>query len=236
MTGEWAELDDEAWRIFAGLHRVLLRLAGRFPDELTTHARRMLGGGDLAYLPDTVLGSAAELGLSMPEADVELLRNTLAVMRIPGAPAGADQVRIATDTPATEHRFAPVRPELQAAAGDRIPPGLGLTGGAPAELADLAADLTDLADDLVVDGLSEQDGVVAIRRAWRLAPGLAAQVYLVEVAPHVRAWDLVLVAHRELAELGEEHSQVEVFWTGDDLPPYHRAAQAGSALLHQEGG
>ncbi|TDD34744.1 hypothetical protein [Saccharopolyspora elongata] len=237
MTGEWAELDDEGRRIYAGLHRVLLRLAGRFPDEVTTHARRMLGSGDLAYLPDTVLGSAVDLGLSMPEADVELLRNALVALGIPDEPAAAEQVRIAAGTPATEHRFAPVRPELLASAGDRIPSDLDLTGGAPAELADLAEDLTDLADDLVVDALSEEDGVLSIRRTWRLAPDQPARrVYLVEVAPHVEAWDLVLVAHNELAAMGEEHPQVEVFWTGEDLPPYHRAAQAAATLLHRETG
>ncbi|MEV6234472.1 hypothetical protein AB0L88_42070 [Saccharopolyspora shandongensis] len=37
-------------------------------------------------------------------------------------------------------------------------------------------------------------------------------------------WDLVRKAHEELAVVGE------------DLPPYHRAAQASATLLHRETG
>ncbi|MGW5645765.1 hypothetical protein ACWEV3_08850 [Saccharopolyspora sp. NPDC003752] len=48
------------------------------------------------------------------------------------------------------------------------------------------------------------------------------------------AWDLVLKAHEELAVVGEDHPQVEVFWTGDDLPPYHRASHAAATLLYRE--
>ncbi|SDZ54949.1 hypothetical protein SAMN05216215_10963 [Saccharopolyspora shandongensis] len=45
------------------------------------------------------------------------------------------------------------------------------------------------------------------------------------------ARDLVRKAHEELAVMGEDHPQVEVFWTG-----YHRAAQAAATLLHRETG
>ena len=61
MAAEPAGPDERVERIFRGVHRLLLRLAGRVPDELLTHARSMLAEGDLPYLPDTLTGAAAVL-------------------------------------------------------------------------------------------------------------------------------------------------------------------------------
>ncbi|MBX6168240.1 MAG: hypothetical protein IRY84_11465 [Thermobispora bispora] len=197
-------LDEEAWDIFGGLHRLLLRLAGRVPDDLLTHARTMLGTGDLAYLPDLLTGSLAELGVTLVPRDAELLR------RVPEAlgagaypPAGLEQVGLTEETPATTHRFAP---------------------GGPA----------DLTDDLLVDALTEREGVLAIRRALRADPGEPRRVYLVEAAPGVPAWELTLDGQRELTEMDDKAPQVEVFWSGEDLPDYHRKALARAALLWPE--
>ncbi|GLX00107.1 hypothetical protein [Microtetraspora sp. NBRC 16547] len=245
MATEWAELDEEAWRIFGGLHRLLLRLAGRFPDELLSHARAMLGQGDLAYLPDTVTGAAVGLGVSMAPAEVDLLRHVVEALGDGGEPpSGADQVPLSEVVPATDHRFAPAPPAVLASAGARIPASLDLTGEPGADLDnlddlddldDLRDELTDLTDDLVVDALSEHAGVVAIWRTWRFGPAGppdgGQRVYLAEVEPGVRAWELTLDAQRELVQMDVEAPQVEVFWTGDELPPYHRAARDHAALL-----
>lgn len=208
------EPGDDAWQVFAGLHRLLLRLAGRFPDELIIRTRTMLARSDLVYLPDTVTGSAARLGVSLTAADVELLRYVLAVAGgAAGDPAAADQLTIATSVPATDHRFTPA------------PPGASAVARVSA----------DLADDLLVDAMTEHPGVTAIRRAWRSAPHResedARRVYFVEVERRVRAWELTGDAQNELGLIDEESPQVEVYWTGDELPPYHRTALTGAALL-----
>ncbi|MDR8412963.1 hypothetical protein MTP10_30050 [Nonomuraea sp. 3-1Str] len=57
------------------------------------------------------------------------------------------------------------------------------------------------------------------------------RVYLAEAAPGVPAWDLTVDAQRELVQMGMDSPQVEVYWSGDDLPPYHRTARTGAALL-----
>lgn len=239
MMAGWAELDEEAWQTFVDLHRLLLRLAGRFPDELITHARTMLGKSDLAYLPDTVAGSAAQLGISLTAAEITLLQQVLAAVDgIEAEPAASDQITISTTTPTTDHHFVPAPPDLLETAGARIPASLDLTSGPPADLADLAEELTDLTDHLLIDALTEHDSVIAIRRAWRLrpnqTPAKGRRVYLIEVAPHVRAWELTLEAHRELIEMDEDFPQVEVYWTADDLPSYHQTAHANSTLLWKQ--
>ncbi|MFI6792165.1 hypothetical protein ACIBG4_33050 [Nonomuraea sp. NPDC050383] len=87
----------------------------------------------------------------------------------------------------------------------------------------------------MVDALTEHAGVVAVRRAWRTvsggSPERGRRAYLAEADPGVPAWDLTVDAQRELVQMGMDSPQVEVYWSGDDLPPYHRAARTGAALL-----
>jgi hypothetical protein len=246
VAAEWPEMDEGGWRVFGGLHRLLLRLAGRVPDEWLTHTRRLLCEGDTIYLPDTVTGGVAQLGVPLMATEVELLHYVMEALGSPGEElAAVEHVSISDVTPATDHRFYPAPPVILASVGTRMPASLDLTGGDSDDLrdlpddlpdhADLSGELTDQTDQLVVDALAETAGVVGVWRAWRFGPGGPPKdgrpVYLVEVDPGVRAWDVAHDAQGELAGEGEESPQVEVYWTGDDLTPYHRAARAGSALL-----
>lgn len=235
MSADWAELDDGAWRLYGGVHRLLLRLAGQVPDELLTRARTMLAVGDLSYLPETLTTAALEYGVPLTSQELGLLREVFVALGIEGEPAGIDRVATtdttpdatpATDASAPEHRFSP-----DSAEPPRIPAGLDLTEGVPAEVAGLEDELFDLHDHLVVDALSEHTGVVAILRAWRSGSEGRRRIYLAEVDPGVMAWELTLEAQTELRQLGENDPQVEVYWTGDDLPPYHRAARAAATVL-----
>ncbi len=49
--------------------------------------------------------------------------------------------------------------------------------------------------------------------------------------PGVPAWELTLEAQAELLEMDEPDPQVEVYWTGDALPPYHRSAHPAATAL-----
>jgi hypothetical protein len=238
-------MGEEAWQLFAGLHRLLLRLAGRVPDEWLTYARGLLGAGDVRELPDTVAGAAAQLGVPLRAAELDVLRSGLRIYGFDRDPMRTAELTISDDTPPTGHRFAPVSPEVLAVAGGRIPASLDLAGGDPddptdlpeplAHLADLADDLTDPTDDGPFVTLSEEPGVLAVWRAWRFGPAGppadAQRVYLAEVGPDVRAWDLTHDTQQDLLRNGVEFPQVEVFWAGDELTPYHRAALAHSARL-----
>ncbi|MGN9846086.1 hypothetical protein ACTMTI_49025 [Nonomuraea sp. H19] len=227
MTAEPREPDEAVKRIFEGLHRLLLRLAGRVPDEFVSHARSMLAEGDLAYLPDTLSGTAAGLEVSLTMADAEILRDVLETLGAGEQPAAVERIPISDVIPETGHLFAPALPEVLASAGTPLP---GESEGA-------LAGLTDLTDDLVVDALTEHAGVVAVWRAWRFGPGEPSQdgrrVYLAEVEPGVPAWELTMDAQRELVQMRVDAPQVEVYWSGDDLPPYHRTARTAAVLLYQ---
>ncbi|MFJ6198353.1 hypothetical protein [Micromonospora sp. NPDC092111] len=238
----WNEADD----LFAAVHRMLLRLAGRLPDDVLAGLRELLGNGDLRHLPDAVSVATVQYAVPVPAADRELLARVLLALDVPGGePQLYGEVPVSDEPPPVgAFRFVPAPPAVVDRAGHRIPSPLDLTGGDPedltdlpaalAQLADLAPELTDGIDDRLVDNLSRHPGVRRIWRAWRLAAGgqpPPRRICLAELTPGVRAWDLTLDAQRALARKGEQAPQVETFWTGEPLPPYHRAALAGAALL-----
>jgi hypothetical protein len=244
MADARAELGDQGWRFFSGMHGLLLRVAGRVPDEWLTLIRGKLAGGDLAELPDHVSGAAVELGLPLTVGEVALLRE-MARTVFGQDPVGIDQVVISAETPGTDHRFFPVPEGVLATEGGRIPPRLNFTGApdgdlwelppALADLDDLALRLTDVEDQWPVTVLPADDDVRSVARAWRFPaddpPTGGVRVVLVEVAPFAPAWAVAGKVQEGLALRGVVDPQVEVFWTGTQLPPYHRAALDGAALL-----
>ncbi|MEV4843017.1 hypothetical protein AB0K20_07335 [Micromonospora matsumotoense] len=239
----WDEADD----LFAAVHRMLLRLAGRLPDEVVAQLREFLGNGDLRHLPDAVSVATVQYAVAVPAADKELLARILLALGVPGGePERYDEIPVADEVPPLgAFRFLPVPAAVAERAGDRLPVPLDLTGGGDPEdltvlparlgpLADLAYELTDRIDDRWMDNVSRHPGVRRIWRAWRLdagSPPAQRRVCLAELSPGVRAWDITHDAQRALADKGEQAPQVETFWAGEPLPPYHRAALAGAALL-----
>ncbi|MGI5285174.1 hypothetical protein ACQEVF_17820 [Nonomuraea polychroma] len=220
MSTPWAELDERAWQLYAGVHRLLLRLAGQVSDEVLTGARTMLAQGDLAYLPDTVTMAAAEHGVPLAAREVGVLRELLAAIGPGGEPAAVDQVTISDADPVPVHRFFP-----DSADPVRVPAGADLSAG------DADDAVFDLTDQLVTDALSEHQGVVTVLRAWRSGPLRRRRVYLAEVEPGVPAWEVALEAQTELAAMGERDPQVEVYWRGEEPPPYQRAARDAAVVL-----
>ncbi|GAA0479065.1 hypothetical protein Aca07nite_68330 [Actinoplanes capillaceus] len=243
MADARAELGEQGWRLFSGLHRLLLQLAGRVPGEWLNHVRAMLAAGDLAQIPDTVSGAAAELGVPLTTGQVALLRETVATFFGDREPMRIAQVRISEETPALTYRFFPVPADVLATDAARIPPRLDLSGRpgddlwdlppALAALDDLATRLTDLEDSSPVSVLRGNEDVLSIARAWRFPPETGVRVVLIEVAAGTAAWDIPRTVQQALQRHGDPGAQVEVFWTGEDLPLYHRAALAGSALFRR---
>ncbi|MDI6104820.1 hypothetical protein QLQ12_40150 [Actinoplanes sp. NEAU-A12] len=246
MADARVELGEQGWRFFSGLHRLLLRLAGRVPDEWLDEMRRMLAGGDLPQVPDAVMGSMVEFGEPLTAGDVALIREI--VLAFFGRdPVAVDRVRIVDEVPVTGHRFFPAPAEVLATDAARIPPRLDLTGRpgdnlwelppALAALGDLATRLTDIRDRSQVGASRLVEDVLSTSRAWRFAPGDSyadgVRVILVEVVPYAAAWDVAGQVRRDLERPGAAAPQIEVFWAGESLPPYHQAALAGSALLWQ---
>jgi hypothetical protein len=193
----------------SGLHRMLLHLAGRMADDWMTHLRRMVGEYELGYLPDTVSGGVATLAVALPAGDIELLRRLQARFAGPEPPAGVDLIPVAAQLPPTAHRFAPA----PAGEADEIDPY-----------------------DTSIAVADTEPAVVAVRRTWRTDPTAATpptRVYLVEVDPGAPAWAIGEDIVDTLRRSPELRPQIEVYWTGEDLSPYHRAALAGSTPVWQ---
>lgn len=194
------------WPIWAPLHRVLLDLAGRMPDDWLAHEHDALADGAVADLPDTIAGSVITAGVPLTGPDVTALREAQAAINGPGRDDLINRVTVVPQTPATGHVFAATGPDTR----------------------------LDLLDATAL-ALSDRDDVSRVARAWRTgpAPGVAPRwIYLAEFDPGAPAW----VASEEMRSLAldaESTPTVEAYWSGDALPPYLRNALAGAAVLWQ---
>ena len=222
-------------------HSMLLRLAGRVPDELLTLSRGWLAAREPENMAQAIVAYCVSQQQTLPAEDAELLRWILEA-------AGFDPVivdRIETTDPAVDapakHVFAPASPEVIRRRGHEFGPCLDLTSDPDADLADLAglADLADLADGLdraSINAVAGLTGAVALWRAWRSpadgAPWPAPRrVFLLAVAAASEPWQAAATLQDRLAELGEPHPQVEAFTADEPLPGYQKTARAASALL-----
>ncbi len=244
MADARAELDEQGWRFFSGLHRLLLRLGGRVPDEWLTLVRGKLAGGDLVEVPSLVMGAMVVLAVPLTVGEVALLREIERTV-FGDDPEGTDRVMISEETPATGHRFFPVPEGVLATDAERIPPRLDLTGRPGEDLWDLPPDLlhlddivmrlTDTDDQFLATVLPLREDVLSCARAWRFPPAGplvdGVRVVLVEVAESAPAWDVTGQLQWDLAARGVSDPQVEVWWRGEALTPYQEAALAGSAVL-----
>jgi hypothetical protein len=194
------------WPIWAPLHRVLLGLAGRMPDDWLARQRDALADCDVVYLPDTIAGSVITAGVPLTEPDLTALRAAQAAINGPGQGELIDQVTVVAQIPATGHAFS--------ASG----PGRRLV----------------LLDDTAL-ALADRDDVVRVARACRTGPGPDASprwVYLAEYDPGAPAWT-ASAQLRELALDAESTPAVESYWSGEELPPYLRSALDHAVVLWQ---
>ncbi|GAA4263289.1 hypothetical protein [Dactylosporangium darangshiense] len=213
-------------------HQLLLRMAGRLPDELISVARRWLAEGELVEIAQTVVFGALTGRVALTEADAELLAQTLTA-------AGEDvdalaDVELSEVDPQPLYGLAPVSPEVLDEYGDEVPYSIDLTvpyegPGQPDEVdAVLAA--------AVADALEAGTPAVALWRCWRF-PAIDTQwppprrMYLVQADDPAVLPALTAQLQAALEDVGEENPQVEVFFDADELPAYQRTALGFSALL-----
>jgi hypothetical protein len=215
----------------ASLHLLLLRLAGRLPDELITLARGWLADGQLVEVAQAVVFSALTGRLAMSGADIEALEQVLSeVGEDTTALAELDRLEVEVSPP---YGLAPVHPELLAAEGDRIPYSMDLTVpyAGPGGL-----DAVDAAAAAAVS--APGTGAAAVWRVWRFPARHtqwppARRIYLVQAATADGSALSALAAavQAALAAAGEVDPQVEVFADAGTLPAYQRTALGFAALV-----
>lgn len=196
--------------LYVKQHVLLFGFAGRFADEEVADFRVGLIRWPESLLTGIVLTAIeSEVPLTRPEVNliVELSR---AFWPKRGDPPHIDQVPLTDELTDGGHRFV-ARPEVG----------------------------RDYADHAIASHLSLQEGALRVWRAWRDDPGGPRRLFLAEYGPGAEAWMITHFAAKRLAELkagvrahgADAVPTVEVFWRGQDLPPYHRAALTQAELL-----
>ncbi|MGM1059660.1 hypothetical protein [Saccharothrix sp. Mg75] len=182
-------------------HELLLRLAGRLPDDVLWRFR------DWAAT-DAVLVLARALPRTLLHDRIGLTDREQALLADALVPHGADRATISSirgldELPDPGYTFTPESPD-RVLMGDSATVVLGAT-------------------------LRGRPGVGEVRSTWRL--GGDGTRKLVLVAATTGCARLAGELQRVLRALGEHDPLVEVLPVGLDLPPYHRAALAASELV-----
>ncbi|MEV6367869.1 hypothetical protein AB0L86_13350 [Micromonospora musae] len=215
----------------AAFHQLLLRMAGRLPDELIAEARRWLDAGELVEIAQAVVFAALAARVAVTEAEAALLAEALT--------AAGEDVEALSDLERSEadpqplYGVAPVSPEVLAEHGDAVPYAVDLTqpydgpGG---------ADEVDAAAVAAMPSLTVDASARALWRTWRF-PAMGTQwppprrVYLLQADDEAVLPALAAGLQDALSAAGEENPQVEAFVDADGLPAYQRTALGFSALL-----
>ncbi|WP_189059933.1 hypothetical protein [Longimycelium tulufanense] len=182
-------------------HELLLRLAGRLPDDLLWRYRDWLAGGALDVLARALPRTLLHDRIGCSEREHRLLRNAL-------SPLGADPAALAALS------VRPERPDV----GYEFTSDPPDRGGADPTLVVLGA------------ALRGRPGVREVRCCWRRSPhGDVVRVVLVTATGDLPG--LTGELQRMLRALGEHEPVVEVLPTDLDPPAYHRAALRTSELV-----
>lgn len=210
-------------------HSMLLRLAGRVPDDMLTLSRNWLAARAPEKLAQAVVAYSASRRLTLPAQDVELLRWILETAGLDVAALDRiDTTDSPIDAPA-EYVFAPASPEVMTRRGAEFGPCLDLTPSPD-------ADLVETPDRVGIAAATGIPGAVALWRAWRSradgSPWPAPRrVFLLAVDDSGEPWQAAAALQDRLAAAGEQSPQVEAFRLDQPLPTYQKAARATSALL-----
>ncbi|RKT52104.1 hypothetical protein [Saccharothrix australiensis] len=183
------------------VHELLLRLAGRLPDDVLWRFRDWAASDAVAVLARALPRTLLHDRLGLTDREQRLLVEGL-------LPHGADLSAISSvkgldEEPDPRYTFTPESPE-RVVMGDPATVVLGAT-------------------------LRGRLGVGEVRSTWRHGEGEVRRVILVTAtSEHAR---LASELQRVLRALGEHDPCVEVLPADLDLPPYHRVALAASELV-----
>lgn len=215
----------------AAFHQLLLRMAGRLPDELIVETRRWLAEGELVEISQAVVFAALAGRIAVTGAEATLLADVL------GA-AGEDVEALAAlersdADPQPRYGVAPVSPEVLTEHGPDVPYSIDLTVPYPGPG---GPDGVDAAAAAAAASIAAGYPVRALWRFWRFPAGdtrwpPARRVYLLQADDEASLPGLAVRLQDALAAAGETHPQVEVFLDPDTLPAYQRTGLGFAALL-----
>jgi hypothetical protein len=223
-------------------HHLLLRCAGRLPDELTSAARLWLARGHGTEVAEAIGYAAVSGRLTLSASDLALLNGTLKeagldIVELAGMTGSAGVSRAGIeDDPMSRYGMAPLAPSLLAGYPGEPPYCLDLTadGHHP--------DSIDAVDAAAMAAVAEVPcaavPAVGLWRTWRYPARRTPwptpkRLYLVQLdtTDETRLPVCAEAIQQALRAADEPHPQVEVFADAARLPAYQRAALAFGALL-----
>jgi hypothetical protein len=194
---------------------MLMRVAGKVPDEMISQTREWLAQGKLGEVTKAVIYATSSQGIAMDQLDITLLADQL---NVEGEdPNLVGEITVAQFDSAPPYTFSPNGPGLE----DEEP------------LADGPQD--DLDRD-AIETVKSIEGAVGLWRTWR-SPLAGSpwppprHIFLLETSAEAHFAEIAGRISRELTSAGESSPQVEVFPSGVELPVYQRMARAYSTLL-----
>jgi hypothetical protein len=207
--------DDARTERTIAFHSLLLRLAGKAPDDLITQARGWLAEGREGEAARAVTFAVLAHNIPLVDIDIALLGELL----------DADGADSSVLTHAQVAQFDPAAPFSFGVTPPHVEP--------PARPDD--APLDDV-DRQAVAAVSEEIGVHGVWRAWRYPADESPwppprRVYLVEVDEDVDVVGMTARIQQRLAGVGETDPQVEAYPVAAELPTYQRLARAYAGLI-----
>ncbi|GAA3891548.1 hypothetical protein GCM10022243_65550 [Saccharothrix violaceirubra] len=183
------------------VHELLLRLAGRLPDDVLWRFRDWAAGDAVVVLARVLPRTLLHDRIGLTDYEQQLLGDAL-------IPHGADRGTISSvkgldELPEADYTFSPESP-------DRVPMG----------------DSTSVVLGATLRG---RPGIGEVRSTWRLRGTETRRVLLVTATGGYTR--LTGELQRVLRALGEQDPCVEVLPVEADVPPYQRAALEASELV-----
>lgn len=183
-------------------HELLLRLAGRIPDERLWRYRDWLAGGAGEVLALSLPNNLIRDRIGLSDADHRLLSEAL--LPLGADPAAIDAVLPTEDRDAQTYRFTARNPTEST--GDHEALVLGAT-------------------------LRGRPGVREVRTSWREDPEHATAQRVLLITTTSDPVTLTGEVQRIVRALGSHIPRVEVLPPGTDPPTYHRSALTNSEVI-----
>jgi hypothetical protein len=201
-------------------HVMLLRLAGKAPDDLVTSCRSWLADGDFELLARAVSYFVASSTTPVSGSDAAMLARLFEDSGLEASALG--EVGIEEPDPFPPYEFAA-----------RSPGESGAASAAPAG--------PDTAEQELLAALAAEPGAIGGWRAWRFPDDGSPwppprRVFVIETSSGTSQAGLTARLQQTLATAGESSPQVEVYATGQDLPVYQRLAREYGELIWARAG
>jgi hypothetical protein len=197
-------------------HEMMLRLAGKAPDDLAAQCRGWLADGEFEALARAISFFAVANNVPLTSFDLGLLANVLEDSD--ADPGKLTEIQIDDSDPMPFYGFAAELPD------EFVPVKTGSSTG------------PDKAEQALVKAVAAEAGAIGAWRAWRFpADGSPwpppKRVFTIEVSHGTDQAAVTALLQQKLSSAKESTPQVEVYETGGELPIYQRLARGYGELI-----